>query len=261
MKRDVVEAVPAQPFDLQQRRLVGRGLVLRREGRLERAPDDHGEEVVVRDVRDGGRPAHLAVAQDGDPVGDLANLGQPVGDVDDGRSASAASLRTAVNSSSTESCESGAVGSSRIRSRGETANALASSSRWRRATLSDDTRSSRWPREVDVVEQRAHRLRRVGIAAPQMLEPDGHADVLGDRHVGQQRRMLVDDRDPEVLRDRRREVVDRLAVETIVPLSGGVAPDATFISVDLPAPFSPSRACTSPGSTSNETSVSAAIAA
>ena len=37
-----------------------------------------------------------------------------------------------------------------------------------------------------------------------------------------------------------------------------VAPEATFISVDLPAPFSPSRACTSPGSTSNETSVSAA---
>ena len=49
--------------------------------------------------------------------------------------------------SSTESCESGAVGSSRIRSRGDTANALASSRRWRRATLSDETRSSRWPRK------------------------------------------------------------------------------------------------------------------
>ena len=46
----------------------------------------------------------------------------------------------------------------------------------------------------------------------------------------------------------------------IVPSSGVVAPEATFINVDLPAPFSPSRACTSPGSTSNETSVSAAIA-
>ncbi len=45
---------------------------------------------------------------------------------------------------------------------------------------------------------------------------------------------------------------------TIAPPSGAVAPDATFISVDFPAPFSPSSACTSPGSTSNETSVSAA---
>ena len=46
----------------------------------------------------------------------------------------------------------------------------------------------------------------------------------------------------------------------IVPASGVVVPEATFINVDLPAPFSPSSACTSPGSTSNETSVSAAIA-
>ena len=73
--------------------------------------------------------------------------------------------------------------------------------------------------------------------------------------------MLMDDRDPELLRDRRREAARPGAPsKTIVPLSGAVAPEATFISVDLPAPFSPSRACTSPGSTSNETSVSAAIA-
>ena len=102
---------------------------------------------------------------------------------------------------------------------------------------------------------------RIGIASPEMLRRDGDADVLGDGHVREQRRMLVDDRDPELLRDRRREVLDRLRRRTtIVPPSGAVAPEATFISVDLPAPFSPSRACTSPGSTSKETSVSAAIA-
>ena len=44
----------------------------------------------------------------------------------------------------------------------------------------------------------------------------------------------------------------------IVPASGWIVPDATFMSVDLPAPFSPSSAWTSPGSTSSETSVSAA---
>ena len=80
-----VEAVSAQPFDLQQRRLAGRGHVLRREGGLERAPDDHREQVGVRDLRHGGGPAELAVAQDRDAIGDLANLAQPVRDVDDGR--------------------------------------------------------------------------------------------------------------------------------------------------------------------------------
>ena len=45
---------------------------------------------------------------------------------------------------------------------------------------------------------------------------------------------------------------------TIAPASGRIVPVATFMSVDLPAPFSPSRACTSPGSTSSETSVRAA---
>ena len=44
---------------------------------------------------------------------------------------------------------------------------------------------------------------------------------------------------------------------SIVPLSGAIVPEATFISVDLPAPFSPSRAWTSPAATSRETSVSA----
>ena len=45
---------------------------------------------------------------------------------------------------------------------------------------------------------------------------------------------------------------------TIDPVSGDEAPEAIFISVDLPAPFSPRSACTSPASTSNETSVRAA---
>src|SRR5436309_387484 len=48
--------------------------------------------------------------------------------------------------------------------------------------------------------------------------------------------------------------------KTIDPSSGAVVPEATFINVDLPAPFSPSRAWTSPGRTSNETSLSATTA-
>src|SRR5918999_2895736 len=43
----------------------------------------------------------------------------------------------------------------------------------------------------------------------------------------------------------------------IVPASGVTEPAMTFISVDLPAPFSPSRAWTSPASTSKSTPVRA----
>ena len=85
-ERDVGEAVSAQPVHPKQRRLVGGGHVLGRERGRQRAPDDHGEEVGVRDLGDGERPAELSVAQDGDAIGDLAHLAQPVRDVDDGRS-------------------------------------------------------------------------------------------------------------------------------------------------------------------------------
>src|SRR5579884_252478 len=44
---------------------------------------------------------------------------------------------------------------------------------------------------------------------------------------------------------------------SIVPPSAGCAPARIFISVDLPAPFSPTSACTSPASTSNVTPSSA----
>ena len=44
---------------------------------------------------------------------------------------------------------------------------------------------------------------------------------------------------------------------SISPESAGCAPARIFISVDLPAPFSPTSACTSPAITSNETPSSA----
>ena len=62
---------------------LARRRVLGREGRVELAADDQGQQLVVGDVADPGGAAHPAVAEDGDPVGELADLGQPVGDVDD----------------------------------------------------------------------------------------------------------------------------------------------------------------------------------
>ncbi len=46
----------------------------------------------------------------------------------------------------------------------------------------------------------------------------------------------------------------------ISPLSGTIRPDSSLTMVDLPAPFSPSSACTSPGATLNEASFSATVA-
>ena len=66
---------------------------------------------------------------------------------------------------------------------------------------------------MNVVEERAHGRGRIGIASTEMLRRDGEAKVLGDGHVREQRRMLVDDRDAELLRDRRRQLTDWRAVE------------------------------------------------
>ncbi len=66
---------------------------------------------------------------------------------------------------------------------------------------------------MNVVEERAHGRGLIGIATTEMLRRDGEAKVLRDCHVREQRRLLVDDRDAELLRDRRREMVDRRAVD------------------------------------------------
>ena len=67
--------------------------------------------------------------------------------------------------------------------------------------------------EMHVVEQRAHRFRRIGIATSQVLDSDCHPDVLADRHVGKERGMLMNHRDPEALRQHGREAVGLGAVD------------------------------------------------
>ena len=75
-------------------------------------------------------------------------------------------------------------------------------------------------------------------------------DVLGDGQVGEERRLLEDDRDPGGLR-LLGVVEDRLlAVEQSRPASGRWTPARILTSVDLPAPFSPTRPCTSPAKSS-----------
>ena len=207
-----MEALSAQPVDPHQRRLVGGGCVLRREDCLERPTDDHREEVGVRDVPDRRSPAKRAVAQDGDAIRDLTDLTQPVRDVDDGRPVSrepADEGEEELDGILRERCRR-LVENQEPRRHGERLGEFeevaVGDAEGRDAVLEMAV-------EVDVVEQRAHRFRHVRITTSEMLEWDGHADVLGDRHVRKERRMLMDDRDPELLRDRRGELVNRGAFE------------------------------------------------
>ena len=82
--------------------------------------------------------------------------------------------------------------------------------------------------------------------------------VLDDVEVVAEREILVDDLDPELGRVLRAVDRDRLAVERRSrPRPTVWMPATHLISVDLPAPLSPTSAITSPARTSKSTSVSA----
>ena len=86
-------------------------------------------------------------------------------------------------------------------------------------------------------------------------------DVLGHRQLVGEAQLLVDEDDALGLRLQRRGHDGRLLVDDrCVPSLGWWMPPSTFIRVDLPAPFSPIRACTSPGMTSKRHAVERAHA-
>ena len=105
--------------------------------------------------------------------------------------------------------------------------------------------------EVDVEVERAQLAPHgLGIRA-------GQAHVLGDRQVGHERGILEDGREPDPRRLRRRADADRLAVDRDGAAVAAITPVSTLTSVLFPAPFAPSSACTSPGSTTRSAERSA----
>ena len=76
----------------------------------------------------------------------------------------------------------------------------------------------------------------------------GQEDALGDAQVRHEVELLVDRRDTALQRPGRVTLRERFAENRISPLVGSIAPETHLISVDLPAPFGPSRQCTSPSS-------------
>ena len=99
---------------------------------------------------------------------------------------------------------------------------------------------------------RVEQLARVaGVAPPIDPAPrrrgfERERDVLGHRQVREQRRLLIDRGDAQRARRGRAHLRHRSAAHDNVPESAATAPVITLISVDLPAPFSPTSAWTSP---------------
>ena len=185
-----------------------------------------------------------AVAQHGVAVAEAEHFLEPVGDEDDRQALGLAACGRCVARLATSASLSAEVGSSITmrRERIDSARAISTS-------CCSATERSR----TGVIGSRlrpilsAIALGLGGELAPADEQPrarlaaDEH--VLGDRHVGGERELLIDRDDAGALRVVRRGEGDRLADRARSrPASALCAPDRIFSSVDLPAPFSPSSA-------------------
>ena len=218
--------------------------------RLDPAADHGRDQRVVVEVGHRARRAHLAVAQHGDAVADLEHLLEPVGDVEHRH----ARPRAARPISCSSACR------------------LLAGQRGRRLVEDDHAgvaRRAPWPprsaagwragaspterARVDVLQPDARQqLRARSRSAPTAHEPaarrqPAHQQVVLHRELGQQAKLLVDDADA------RRAGLGRAGVAACPrrrpgrsPASRRMAPVSTLMIVDLPAPFSPARQCTSP---------------
>ena len=164
--------------------------------------------------------------------------------------------RTSRKNRATASLLSGAVGSSRMSSVGATAKALAISSRCRCATVRVSTRSRGSTSRPTCASSR----RATSGRDPVRKTSAGSATsrfsctVRSGSTAGCWWTIAM----PRAAASRGVSEATVCPPTVIVPVSGTIVPDAMFISVDLPAPFSPRIACTSPESTLTDTSVSAA---
>ena len=255
---DVMEhTAPRQTVDAQQ--LAGRERPCRRVRSREVAIDHQADELRRASRRRARasttfRPSRRTVTRS--PIAD--DLVQPVRDVDDG-DAGSLQPRMIAKSCSTSASVSADVGSSMTRTRASSASAFAISTicccatprraRDRRSSMSGRARASR-PSALGRAcgaSRRARQRRRLA----------AEEDVLGDGQVGNELELLVDDADAQPPGVGGRRNRDGPAVEPDLAGVRPIAPLRIFMSVDLPAPFSPSSTCTSPACNSSATSSSA----
>ena len=152
------------------------------------------------------------------------------------------------------------VGSSRMSSRRSAVSARAISTNCSSATdrpatsARGSTAMPSWPSAS--LGARVHRL--AVDRAERRERRVAHGDVLGDVEMREELRILIDRGDAGPARlDRRREPDRARRRAASSPASASRMPVMILTSVDLPAPFSPTSACTRPAPMSKETSDSA----
>ena len=194
----------------------------------------------------------LAVAQHGGAVAERGDFEQPVRDEDHG--AAGLALRAARRRAPSRRGWPAAPPSSR---RG--------AARPARSPAPGPGRGRAGRRAGCSAPSRAGRGRGCRVPAPSRRNGAtrrlGETQIGSDVEVGDQRRLLVD-RIPGRRGAPRRANARRAASPRIRmrPASGRTAPVRIFTSVDLPAPFAPISACTSPGLTDSEALRNAATA-
>ena len=165
----------------------------------------------------------------------------------------AASARSATNSCSTSPGVSSAVGSSSARIRAPASSAIRISARWATPTGRSATRRPRIDREPDLAPDPGQRRRRPGQVEPQRPALAAEDRVLDHGQGRHQRAVLLDQAEPAGP-GRARRVPGQ-----VDPVAGrgpgrrrrrATRPNAILSRVDLPAPFSPTRAWIVPGATS-----------
>ena len=167
-----------------------------------------------------------------------------------------------ANSRSTSWWLSAAVGSSNTRTRAlRSVRTFAISTSWRSASESEPTtRSGRMPPTPIRSSASSAVLLTVSSSITSTAgRLRAERQVVGDREVGQEAQLLVDDADAKVVRVGRSADLDRLAPELDRAGRRRVIAGEVFRSVDLPAPFSPRSPWIVPASTSRSTSSSASV--
>ena len=197
------------------------------------------------------RATTLAVAQHDDAVGAALDLVEPVRDEDD---ADAVRLEPAIPQ---QPLGLGAVrlevGSSMMtrRALSDSALAISTSCIWasdRSATGVSGAKSAPSWSSSGCARRRERSRRRPAAAKPAVQRLAADEDIGGDVEIVEEVEFLVDEGDAGAHRSADGERARRsIAVELDRAAIGATTPPRIFISVDLPAPFSPTRPMTSPG--------------
>jgi hypothetical protein len=158
--------------------------------------------------------------------------------------------RSTFISASVLDCSSAEVGSSRMRTRGCVTSALATSTSWRSASVSDP---SGWRSDTSRPSSASTGRARRAISDLRTNGPR-RGSRIGNRLLSTSRsgnRLSSWETTATPLRTASAVLSNATSRPSrrSVPSSGFTAPATIFTSVDLPAPFSPSSACTEPART------------